>query len=270
MIRPLRGIILPTVLFVLLLLGVLGAMFAFRVNADLASTQAAAFRFQTRLAAQAGLAWVKLMLPSARQEMDRWYHNPDEMHRILVWAHDTDPILWGTDEELEEGTMAYRFSVVADDPADDLDYVRFGVTDEASKLNLNTATETQLLTLVRAAAEGDEEIDPQEIVDAIQDWRDRDNRPRGKAGDTEGPYYRTLEHPYHVANAPFETVEELLLVKGVTGENSLRRGLRPQRIAHPQRRRRQCHLPPRQRRRFAQSRALPLFDRGILRRQREP
>ena len=37
-----RGVILPVVLLVLILLGLLGAMFAFRVNADLASTRAVA------------------------------------------------------------------------------------------------------------------------------------------------------------------------------------------------------------------------------------
>ncbi len=46
-----RGLILPVVLLVLLLLGLLCAMFAFRVNADLAATQAVAYRLQTRLAA---------------------------------------------------------------------------------------------------------------------------------------------------------------------------------------------------------------------------
>ena len=62
-----------------------------------------------------------------------------------------------------------------------------------------------------------EEIDPQAIVDAILDWRDSDEDPRGDEGDTEGEYYLQLDRPYRVKNGPFDTVEELLLVKGVTG-----------------------------------------------------
>ena len=83
--------------------------------------------------------------------MDAWYHNIEDLHRIIVWMHDGDDSIWGTNDEFDEDVMAYRFSIVADDPTDDEEYIRFGVTDESSKLNLNTATETQLRRLVRAA-----------------------------------------------------------------------------------------------------------------------
>lgn len=213
-----RGVILPVVLMVLLLLGLLGAMFAFRVNADLAATQAVAFRFQTRLAAEAGVERVKLLLRESRYDTDRWYDNIEELHRIVLWTEEGNPTVWGSNEELEDRSIVYRFSIVADDPTDDEDFIRFGITDESAKLNLNTATETQLLILVRAAVAGDEEIDPKRIVDAILDWRDTDQLPRGEDGGTEGPYYLTLPRPYRVKNGPFDTVEELLLVKGVTGQ----------------------------------------------------
>lgn len=213
-----RGVILPVVLMVLLLLGLLGAMFAFRVNADLAATQAVAFRFQTRLAAEAGIERVKLLLRESRYDTDRWYDNIEELHRIVLWTEEGNPTVWGSNEELEDRSIVYRFSIVADDPTDDEDFIRFGITDESAKLNLNTATETQLLILVRAAVAGDEEIDPKRIVDAILDWRDTDQLPRGEDGGTEGPYYLTLPRPYRVKNGPFDTVEELLLVKGVTGQ----------------------------------------------------
>ncbi len=214
-----RGVILPVVLMVLMLLGLLCAMFAFRVNADLCSTQAISFRLQTRLAAEAGIERVKLLLRESKFDVDRWYHNPEELHRIVVWVEEFDNTELGTNEEYDSGVMAYRFSIVADDPTDDEERIRIGITDEASKLNLNTATQEQLGILVRAAiGEENEEIDPQEIVDAILDWRDADRNARGKQGDTEGEYYRRLPQPYRVKNGPFDTVEELLLVKGVTGQ----------------------------------------------------
>ncbi|UCC29723.1 MAG: general secretion pathway protein GspK [Phycisphaerales bacterium] len=213
-----RAVILPVVLMILLLLGLLVAMFSFRVNADLASTQAVAYRLQTRLAAEAGIERVKLLLGEARYDMDRWYHNSDELHRIIVWTEGGDESVWGTNEEFEDEGMAYRFSIVADDPTDDEDYIRLGITDESSKINLNTATESQLLRLVRVAVAENEEVIPQDIVNAILDWRDVDQIPRGEVGDTEGEYYRRLPKPYRVKNGPFETVEELLLVKGVTDE----------------------------------------------------
>ncbi len=209
--------ILPVVLAVILLLGLMAGMLAFRVNADLTSMQAVSQRIQTRLAAEAGIDYVKRSLPLWRTDMDLWYRNPDMMHRIIIWADDVDPQVWGTNEELDEGALAYRFSIVADDLTDDEDFIRFGLTDESSKLNLNTATTEQLMILVSAAAGDDAEIDAEEIVSAILDWRDTDNNSRSKTGETEAQYYRTLDRPYHIKNGPFDTVEELLLVKGVTG-----------------------------------------------------
>jgi len=213
-------VILPVVLFVLLLLGLLGAMFSFRIHADVSATRVMGDRLQTRLAAEAGVEAVKLMLRSARFDRTQWYHNPDAFHRILVWAHGADRSTAGTNEEFKD-TKAYRFSIVADDPSDDERYIRFGITDEASKLNLNTATDGQLLKLVETVVTGQEEednLDPRAIVDAIVDWRDGDSKPTGEAGDTEEAYYRALDKPYRVKNGPFSTVEELLLVKGVTGQ----------------------------------------------------
>lgn len=226
-----RGVILPVVLLVLVLLGLLVAMFSFRVNADLAASRAMELRVQTRLAAEAGIDRVKLLLLESRFDQERWYHNIDELHRIIVWRFEGDETKWGTNDEFEDDTtMGYRFSIVADDMTDDEYLVRFGITDEASKLNLNTATEAQLRRLIHSVVEESEEVVPDQIVDAILDWRDNDRRPRGEMRDTEGVYYKRLPKPYSVKNGPFDTVEELLLVKGVTheilyGEDSDRNGL---------------------------------------------
>ena len=45
-----RAVILPVVLFVLIMIGLLSAAFAFQIHADFATTQAGAGRLQTRLA----------------------------------------------------------------------------------------------------------------------------------------------------------------------------------------------------------------------------
>jgi len=81
------------------------------------------------------------------------------------------------------------------------------VVDEAGKLNVNTATKEQLLGL---------EYMSEEIADAIIDWRDKDETPRGSG--VEGGYYQNLRYGYEIRNGPFKTIRELLLVKGVTAE----------------------------------------------------
>ena len=79
----------------------------------------------------------------------------------------------------------------------------FSLVDEASKLNLNTATVDMLQKLPRMTPE---------LAAAIVDWRDSDDNvtPSGAETDT----YSRLRPPYKCKNAPFETVDELRLVVG--------------------------------------------------------
>lgn len=113
-----------------------------------------------------------------------------------AWAHsDTE---W-YESELGEGV----FTVIR--PAYANDKVYWGMQDEASKLNLNVATKEILLKLPGMT---------EEIADSIVDWRDEDENqsPSG----AENSYYQTLQPGYSCKNGNFETVEELLYVKGVT------------------------------------------------------
>ena len=81
------------------------------------------------------------------------------------------------------------------------------VTDEAGKLNINTVTKEQLMTL----------LDMEEtIAEAILDWRDSDEEPQPQGAETG--YYENLPVPYKIRNGPFRTIRELLRVKGVTEE----------------------------------------------------
>jgi general secretion pathway protein K len=54
------------------------------------------------------------------------------------------------------------------------------------------------------------------IVDSILDWRDPDDFYR--VNGAENDYYQSLKEPYQCKNGNFDSIEELLLVKGVTPE----------------------------------------------------
>jgi DNA uptake protein ComE-like DNA-binding protein len=91
----------------------------------------------------------------------------------------------------------------------------FGLVDEASKLNLNTATRSMLEALPGMTPE---------LADAIVAWRSRN--PTG-GGDS---MYGRLEPPRLNKAGPFETVDELRLVYGATlevifGEDTNRNGV---------------------------------------------
>ena len=85
--------------------------------------------------------------------------------------------------------------------------LRWGLEDEASRINLNYATKEILMKLPRMT---------EELADSIIDWRDQDENP-GPTGAESG-YYQGLSPAYSAKNAPFETVEELLFVRGITHE----------------------------------------------------
>jgi general secretion pathway protein K len=52
-----------------------------------------------------------------------------------------------------------------------------------------------------------------ELIDSYFDWIDPDSNPR-QDGAESADFYETLDPPYQARNAPFDTVRELLLVKG--------------------------------------------------------
>ncbi len=85
----------------------------------------------------------------------------------------------------------------------------FGLVDEASKINLNapwlTATMIEYLP----------GMTPQ-IAAAIMDWRDANSDVSDNGAEDES--YSRLTQPYKTKNAPFESVEELRLVAGMTAE----------------------------------------------------
>jgi len=61
-----------------------------------------------------------------------------------------------------------------------------------------------------------DETQAQEIIDALTDWIDADDRESDYGA--EDSYYQSLNPPYSCKNGPVETMEELLLVKGITPE----------------------------------------------------
>jgi type II secretory pathway component PulK len=98
------------------------------------------------------------------------------------------------------------FWILRVDPESPSQY-RFGIVDESSKLNLNRAN-VEMLTRMPGI--------PEDLAAAIVDWRDRDSEIT--PGGAESEYYLTLPVPYYAKDAPYETMEELLLVRGVTRE----------------------------------------------------
>ncbi len=231
-----RGMILVVVLLMIGLLALTMAGFLFFTRAEGEGIHAVADGHQARLAAESGFEEITVLLRAQRDNAAVWFDDPNRFRHVLVWARDYqrdgDPVREGTSRRdlLEEGNVspAWRFSVVAPRYDGPPDTMRFGITPESAKLNLNTASEQQLTALLTPLLVELQIDNPQDIINAILDWRDEDNEPR--EGGAENEYYNTLEPAYNAKNGRFDTVEELLLVKGVTaavlyGEDVNRNGI---------------------------------------------
>jgi len=208
------------VLLVIALLALLGSSFSWLAQADYQATQAHAQRVNARLAAESGVQRVLVLLRSQPEEFGAWWDNEEELAQQLVWLPGEELTFTTesrTAEDLEEEEPAWLFSIVADDPNDDEAYsLRYGLTDEASKLNLNVISGQMMLQLIQETVPRPEELDLPGLVDAFLDWRDADDDVR--ASGAEKTYYETLRPPYAPRNGRFETVEELLMVRDFTSE----------------------------------------------------
>lgn len=90
--------------------------------------------------------------------------------------------------------------------------VRLSAASEAGRIDLNGAPPQLLAGIYREI--GGTAMTPEQFAGRVVDWRDRDNRP-ARAG-AERPDYVGAGLGYGPRNAPFTSVEELLLVLGMT------------------------------------------------------
>jgi len=86
------------------------------------------------------------------------------------------------------------------------------VMSEAGKININTVSDATLRKIMGQFGLEGEAKDV--VVDSIQDWRDPDDLHR--LNGAENDYYRSLKEPYDCKNGNLDSIEELLLIKGVT------------------------------------------------------
>ena len=92
--------------------------------------------------------------------------------------------------------------------------IQLSILDESGKIDINSGNEALIRGLFRSQGLSDEQAAA--LSDAVGDWRDPDSlkRPRG----AEEPEYTAAGLPYKPNNAPFQSIDELRLVVGMTPE----------------------------------------------------
>lgn len=190
------GIALILVLWVMVMLTAIVGEFAYSMRTELNITRNFKEEEEAYQLALAGIEHAKMEILSVKESAYPYpYFNKNG---ILVFTQ-------GEGEENPEREASFkngRFS--------------YTIIDEDGKLNINTASMEQLRYLITNFGIDIDITEADTIVDSILDWRDTDNLHR--LNGAEEDYYQSLQRPYSCKDGPFEIIEELLLVKGMTPE----------------------------------------------------
>lgn len=96
--------------------------------------------------------------------------------------------------------------------------IKVVMMDESGKIDINTSSDALLKGLLLSV--GVDAAKAAQLLDAILDWRDVDTLPRSNGAESEA--YQAAGLKYEPANAPFEAVEQLQQVLGMTPDIYLR------------------------------------------------
>lgn len=185
-----KAVALIAVLWAVVVMGTITLLLSRQSNLSLKINRNVMHSSQAMLLAEAGVhrAIAELVFDAENSTND----NQSE-----IWFDSQDSFY---DQELGDGV--YR---LVHPDMETVNAQHYGIMDECSKLNINVVTKAQLMQL---------ELMTEEIAEAIIDWRDEDSdqQPMG----AEDAYYNGLTEPYNAKDGLYDSVEELLLVKGVT------------------------------------------------------
>jgi len=185
--RPERGIALLMVLWVLTALMVIVLSFSFMAKTETLATLSFKEGIEKKFLAEAGIE---------RGMVEMLYRSKNlNSGDAEIWNADGTPY----SDQLGNGKYTVR------------------IMDESGKLDINTLNDSSAIILKNLLiSSGVKSEDADIIADSVLDWKDADDLRR--LNGAESDYYMSLPNPYKAKNADFDTVEELLLVKGMTPE----------------------------------------------------
>jgi type II secretory pathway component PulK len=197
--RPRRGVIFITALGIILILSGLLLAFAQQMRTEALSSANRLSQLQADAVEQAAEQWVEA-------QIDLNY-NTDANGNPDSWT-----LCYQTPAEAIQVGNGYFWLLRPDEDTDQ--QFDFGITDECSKINLNMAASgSTTISTVLQQLPTDMTSD---VADAVMDWCNGANK--ASSDGAESDYYNGLQVPYNCKNLPYESVEEMLLVRGITPE----------------------------------------------------
>ncbi len=187
-----RAFVLVAVLIIVMLLSMLVVSLLFRFKAEDTAASASVGTEQAWAAALSGVEEALRVASAATPGLTDWQDNPAAFRDRLVF---------------DDGGERWFFTVFSPGGGETLADIRYGLTDEAGKLNVNALADASLEKLPRFTPA---------MAAALLDFIDEDDVPRPEGAEQD--YYSGLPRPYTIRNGPLATLEELLLVRGFTAE----------------------------------------------------
>ncbi len=189
-----RGIALIMVLWVVTVLSVIVLEFCFAMRTEINITKNYKEELEAYAMAEGGLERAIIELVYKQDPRVQQLRKPSKLEETppekREWITDGRPYLLSYDRGVGE--------------------VR--VMSEAGKANINLVSEQMLRKILENLGVASETRDI--IADSILDWRDPDDFHR--VNGAENDYYQSLKEPYFCKNGPLSSIEEMLLIRGIT------------------------------------------------------
>lgn len=202
------GIILITSLWILAILSVLAMGIGFRVSIEARLAKYNMDRLKALYLARAGVVKAReLLLNDAKKGYDSLYECGISLDAQRDPEKTPESIFGAASNKLGDGSFSVYY--VSKKDGGEGEETHYGMMDEERKININTIHPRILTGLLLENGVNDTDADV--IAESIAAWR--------SAGPgIDDSYYESLIPPYKCKHANFSTIEELLLVKGMTQE----------------------------------------------------
>lgn len=182
-----QGFVLLTVLIVIAFLALAAYRYTDLMNSEYMASHGAQRSAETRALAESGLHYAMAVLSTGEGTLEQ----------NSTQSVEVDPA--------QKSPLKGSFQILE-------------IEEESAKLNLNALSDMDssgaILRQVLQKAQGLVPELNDSVISSIIDWMDEDDDLEDQGAENE--YYLSLEQPYRCKNGPIDSMNELLLVKGVT------------------------------------------------------
>ncbi len=190
-----EGAALIVVLWTVLMLSLLISGMAYDMHIEAGITSHARKRLKAQVAARGGVEYAKFLLAKSF-ESNAFEESDEEKEALRVLAKNLERGIGVSGTLVEQGDSTAKVDILP----------------EAGRRNVNTLGDEDWEELLDQAGVPEEKWP--DLIDCFMDWTDAGDEHRLNGAEEGDAFYK--EQGYVPKNAPLDTVDELLLIKGFT------------------------------------------------------